>query len=405
MKFLTVILGADTNAYGIAKSIYQYFGETSICLSTMPLFMTANSKFITQRFNENIHNDEDLVSELIKIAEETPELNHKRIIFAASDNYAISLINNQDKLKKYYHLPVIKKEQLEQFELKEKFYNLCEKTGMPYAKTQIVTKDTYKDLNINLSLPLVLKPSNSVSYFDFDFDGKRKAFILNNYDEVKDILHTIYKQGYLDNMILQEFIPGDDSHMRVLNAYVDQNSKVQAMSLGHPLLEDVTPELIGNYVAIISENEQKLYDISKQFLEQIKFTGIADIDFKYDARDDEYKIFEVNLRLGRSSYYTTLAESDLIKQIIKDLIFNEAPSSVLINKKQALWLGVPKKVALRYIKNEKLKTEAKNLIDKNEYGFTLFFDEDNKKRNKQAEKYYNSYKKRYKQYFIEKETK
>ncbi len=46
-------------------------------------------------------------------------------------------------------------------------------------------------------------------------------------------------------MIVQDFIPGDDSNMRVLNAYVDENHEVRVMGLGHPLLEDPTPGAVG----------------------------------------------------------------------------------------------------------------------------------------------------------------
>ena len=49
------------------------------------------------------------------------------------------------------------------------------------------------------------------------------------------------KQSYTSEMIAQDFIPGDDSNMRVLNAYVDDQHQVRMMCLGHPLLEDPTP--------------------------------------------------------------------------------------------------------------------------------------------------------------------
>ena len=42
-------------------------------------------------------------------------------------------------------------------------------------------------------------------------------------------------------MIVQDFIPGDDSNMRVLNVYVDHEHNVRMMCLGHPLLEDPAP--------------------------------------------------------------------------------------------------------------------------------------------------------------------
>ena len=69
------------------------------------------------------------------------------------------------------------------------------------------------------------------------------------------ITAAIYGSSYQDELILQEYIPGDDNCMRVLNAYCGLDHKVKLMALGRPLLEEQTPEGIGNYAAILSDPE------------------------------------------------------------------------------------------------------------------------------------------------------
>ena len=55
------------------------------------------------------------------------------------------------------------------------------------------------------------------------------------------------------NLIIQEFIKGDDSNNVVINCYSNMYGKVQMMSLARPILEEYHPKLMGNYAAIISE--------------------------------------------------------------------------------------------------------------------------------------------------------
>lgn len=80
-------------------------------------------------------------------------------------------------------------------------------------------------------------------------------FLANNREEFDAITAAIYGSSYQDELILQEYIPGDDNCMRVLNAYCGLDHKVKLMALGRPLLEEQTPEGIGNYAAILSDPE------------------------------------------------------------------------------------------------------------------------------------------------------
>ena len=68
-----------------------------------------------------------------------------------------------------------------------------------------------------------------------------------------ETLRRIYASGYDEGLVIQDFIPGEDDNMRVLNGYVRSDGAVSLLSLGRPVLEDCAPMRIGNYAAIVGD--------------------------------------------------------------------------------------------------------------------------------------------------------
>ena len=250
-----------------------------------------------------------------------------------------------------------------------------------------------------------MKPEDPVSWLNCQFEGRKKAFTIHDEAELVDIVGKIYTNGYTEDLILQDFIPGDDSNMRVLNAYVDKDHKVKMMCLGHPLLEDPTPQSIGNYMAILPAFSQKLYDTVQSFLEKLNCTGMANFDIKYDPRDGEYKFFEINLRQGRSSFYVTLNGYNLAKWYVDDYVEDNLKDKPTVygNKDGAnymLWLGVPKKIFKEYAYDNGSKRLAEKLIDEGHYGTTVFYDKDRSLKRWLLMHYmFHNYYARYKKYY------
>ncbi len=135
---------------------------------------------------------------------------------------------------------------------------------------------------------------------------------------------------------MQEYIPGDDSNMRVMNCYCGRDKKVKLIALGHALLEEHSPEGIGSYAAIISTHDDALSEQMRAFLEGIGYIGFANFDMKFDPRDGRYKLFEMNLRQGRSSFYVTAAGYNMAKWLVEDVLeHKEQPLTIATN--EVLW--------------------------------------------------------------------
>ena len=149
--------------------------------------------------------------------------------------------------------------------------------------------------------------------------------------------------------------------MHVLTAYVDKNSRVKMMCLGHVGLEEHTPKALGNHAAIITEYNESLMETLKAFLEDIGYTGFANFDVKYDSRDGSYRVFEINLRQGRSNYYVTGAGYNLARYVVEDRVLNKDLGPCVMNQKETFWHSVPRAVVYKYVKSPAFVAKARQL--------------------------------------------
>lgn len=372
--FIPVLLGTDANAYGMARSFYEEYGVKSYTIGKGALAATANSRIVEVVVSEpKIEEDEIFVNTLKNFAKgyEGKTL----LLVPCGDNYIKLLVRNKDKLKALYRFECIDEELLMRLSLKESFYEVCTEYGFEFPKTDSCTYENYKTHKPAFDFPMIIKPSNSVAYWNCKFNFKKKVFVAENEKEYRKILDAIYSSSYKDTLILQEYIPGDDSHMRVMNCFCGKDKKVKLISLGEVLLEEHTPEGIGSYAAIINGYDKALSEKMRNFLESIGYVGFANFDMKFDERDGKYKLFEMNLRQGRSSYYVTAGGFNMAKWLVDDVIYAKETGLTIADKK-VLWTIIPKKVIFKYVKNEKLLAEAKKLIGERKFIQSLYFKAD-----------------------------
>ena len=97
------------------------------------------------------------------------------------------------------------------------------------------------------------------------------------------------------------------------------------------------------------------------FLEDIGYIGFANFDMKYDSRDGTYKLFEMNPRQGRSSYFSTAAGGNLARVLAEDVIFGRE-ANLIVADQEVLWTILPNRIIFRYVADETLRATARRLI-------------------------------------------
>ena len=147
------------------------------------------------------------------------------------------------------------------------------------------------------------------------------------------------------------------------------------MCLGHVLLEEHTPKGIGNHAAIITEYEEELMEKYKAFLEKIGYVGFSNFDIKYDDRDGKFKVFEINLRQGRSNFYVTSSGNNIARYVVEDRIYNKE-MDLKIQKDPFYWHVIPNSVVYDFVKDKSLVKRCKDLVAQGKSASSFGYDYD-----------------------------
>jgi len=357
--FLPVLLGDEMNAYGMARAFYESYGVKPLALNHTNMDKIQHSDLLNFREVPRMHIEERFVVALKAIAEEFSD--KKLLLLACDEFYVKKIVHYKEDLASHYIIPYVDAPLANQLLTRESMYQLCAQYGFHYPAMQVCTVNDYEQLQ-TVDYPVVIKPMNMTKYASCIFPGKKKVYIAQNEEEKDAIFHAIYKESaYRDDMLIQQYIPGEDANMRVVNAYVGQDHKVKLLSVGNPILEEHSPDGIGRYVAIMTTYDKELMDAVKTFLEAVKFQGFATFDMKYDERDGHYKLLSIELHNELSNYYVTASGYNLMQYVADDFIRGSKQQLTYVQNKH-LWTIVPNGVLFKYVLNEQLVMEAKSLI-------------------------------------------
>lgn len=373
-EFMAVLLGSDINTYSMARAFHEAYQIRSKVIGKFYTGPSYQSKIIDFYARPDIDQKEIFVKELNDFAAQHTD--KKLILLGCGDNYVRQIIENKNELDPNYIIPYIDQDLMETLIKKEAFYEMCEKHGISYPKTFIYRQEMGNNFTVDFGFPMILKPSNSVDYFAHEFPTQNKVYTIKSREELEQVIHDIYEAGYSDTLILQDFIPGDDTYMHVMTCYSDQNGKVKLMCLGHTMLEEHTPHGIGNHAVIINEHNEALANQLKEFLESIHYVGFSNFDIKYDERNGTYNVFEINLRQGRSNFYVTGAGYNLAKYLVEDVIYGNDTGFTIANKEH-LWSMIPLKIAYTYVKNPEYVQKMRALVKSKQFVNPLFYKGDN----------------------------
>lgn len=174
--------------------------------------------------------------------------------------------------------------------MKNALNDWLEKNNMPYAKIWPIPTNPEDELPDSLTFPVLFKPV-------WDRGGDTNALFVNIFHNKEEMVNYFKKHDVdSENYFLQEYISGYDIDCSLFC----KEGKILAHTLQKGfILQDL---LYSPGIELLHNNE--FLDQIEQIVSKLNWSGICHLDFRYDERENTYKLIDFNAR-----YWTTLLGS------------------------------------------------------------------------------------------------
>ena len=338
-QILPVLLGGDANVYGMARSFYDRFGVASAAVCKRALPALAHSCLVNVAAQDpRLEQENFFTATLLGLAEQTP--GRTRLLVPCADAYALLLAQCAPALRGAYRFAIPKPDTVAALADKQRFAAACRAVGLRTPQTVALCPGAAVP-PLPFTYPVIVKPADSPAFWNCRFPGRRKVYLAQDAAALQAILHAVARSSYHAAMLVQEYIPGADTRLGVVNAYCARDGSAPWLVQGQPLLQEHTPEGTGNYAAILVEparQDTALLDALRLLLQRAGWRGYANFDLKYDPHGEPV-LFELNPRPGRAAYFCTAAGANPVVPLAADLLLGTPVTPPTL--RPAVWYTAP----------------------------------------------------------------
>ncbi|CAI08558.1 conserved hypothetical protein [Aromatoleum aromaticum EbN1] len=281
-----VVVGLCAHGLGIARSLCQA-GIRVLALEANAALPGVGTCCAEIRIVPDI-NGEGLIENLLQL--EIPEQNTgKPVLFLTNDRMVEVVGRHADAVSRRFRLswahaaeilvPLLGKDRIEA---------RCLEVGLHYPKSLLITNlDEARDRLTTLQFPVIAKPTRPVSAFKTQVADSLEAFVAARWRMEQSM-----------PVIVQEFIPGDDTHIRFGALYLDAG-RVLARFEGRKLRS----RPMGHTTIAVPEPSDEVYGLARQFFEGLKLSGPVSLELK---RDREGRQWVIEPTVGRTDFWVGL---------------------------------------------------------------------------------------------------
>ena len=259
-----------------------------------------------------------LLEGLLALGRELPQ---RAVIFNASDEYIDFVAEHRDALQQYYILTNSMRAEANSLLLnKRTFYDKCRTLGIGMPATFYPATDQEALAAADqLRYPAIIKPVHGHKWRKA-LKG-HKLIEVQNRDELLRWYHTFQTWGA--EVLLQECIVGSEQNIAVAGMYTDAAGVCRSMFTARKYRQ--YPPMYGSGSYMEAKWIPEIAELSVDLITKLKYHGVCGTEFKYDTRDQQWKLIEVNCRPTLWFALTRAAGVDVVWDAYCDLAGKPSP--------------------------------------------------------------------------------
>lgn len=229
------------------------------------------------------------------LLEARKKIGRAAILIPTTDRTARFVADHDSALRPAFIFPRLRADLARALSSKREMFHLAKRSGIPTPNAAFPqSRKDVLEFAARARFPVMLKGIDVQRLWERT--GKKmyivssKEELLARYDTAEDLSHP--------NLMLQEYIPGGDDTIWMFNGYFDENSNCLAAFTGKKIRQ--CPIHTGSTSLGICLPNPTVEATTIRFMQALDYRGPLDIGYRYDARDGQYKVLDVNPRIGAS---------------------------------------------------------------------------------------------------------
>lgn len=215
------------------------------------------------------------------------------LLMPTNDESALFVARNASRLREGFLFPTNPVEVVWSLYNKKAMHLLAKRLSIPTPHTVFPeSRKDFLEFCETARFPVMLKASDNIHTAR---RAGKKMVVARSRDELIGQYNAM-EDGSNPSLMIQEYIPGGDDSVWMLNGYFDQNSECLFSITAKKIHQ--TPAYTGMTALGICLPNPAIESATRTLVRAVGYKGILDIGYRYDARDGSYKLLDANPRLG-----------------------------------------------------------------------------------------------------------